>query len=154
MLDNDTLLKSYHYLLATMMVVMLLVVYQVFFVHRPVCKTVQRLLGEGMTPPRYNNWEHSGLTDRGPPGVSGFDLSGGGEGFLSSYEPPVFRPMGNVDDVMSTRGRAGYKVVDGKLYDDAGNAVTESLTNWKQNEGMGNRDHTSRTISDLEANPY
>lgn len=127
-MDNNSILNGFQYTFAIMLVLLVLVFWQVYFVHRPKitklqlehesglsCSTTEGMrgasdvYGQGL---RYQTEQSGPLAN--PGFVKGF--AGVGQhksGFLGGSEPPVFYDIGNIQAARAMRSKTGYTYSSG-----------------------------------------
>ena len=131
-MDNNSILNGFQYTFAIMLVLLVLVFWQVYFVQRPKINMLQIEHESGLSC--STNEGMSGASDvygqstrflqeqSGPlatPGfVKGFELPGQQKsGFFGGSEPPVFYDIGNIQAARAMRSKRGYTYSDGEGQD-------------------------------------
>lgn len=125
-MDNTSILNGFQYTFTIMLVLLVLLFWQVYYVHRPKintlqvehesglsCSTIEGMSGAGDVfgqGIRYKQEQSDLLAN---PGYNkGF--AGVGQqksGFFGGSEPPVFYDIGNVQAARSMRSKSGYSIV-------------------------------------------
>lgn len=131
-MDNNSILNGFQYTFAIMLVLLVLVFWQVYFVQRPKINTLQLehesglscSTTEGMSGAsdvfgmglKYQSEQSGPLANPGY--VKGF--AGVGQqksGFFGGSEPPVFYDIGNIQAARAMRSKSGYKYSAGEGQD-------------------------------------
>lgn len=127
-MDNNSIVNGFQYTIAIMLVLLVLVFWQVYFIHRPKINTLQLEHDSGISCStiegmhgasdvfgqnlRYQTEQSGPLANPGY--VKGF--AGVGQqksGFFGGSEPPVFYDIGNIQAARAMRSKSGYKYSSG-----------------------------------------
>lgn len=120
-MDNNSILNGFQYTFAIMLVLLVLVFWQVYFVHRPKINTLQLEHESGLSCSTVEGMYTSGADVR--------FLQEPSERFFGGSEPPVFYDIGNIKAARSMRSKTGYDYSTGKGQDGVvqGNAGEYSI---------------------------
>jgi hypothetical protein len=137
-MDNNSILNGFQYTFAIMLVLLVLVYWQVYFVHRPKintlqiehesglsCSTIEGMGGamdiNGRSLPYQVEVSDALLANPGyTKQIAGAENLGAGKkksAFFGGSEPPVFYDIGNVQAAVAMRSKGGYTYSAGEGQD-------------------------------------
>jgi hypothetical protein len=121
-MDNNSILNGFQYTFAIMLVLLVLVFWRVYFVHRPKINELQLEHESGLStieamrgPPDNHGYHNRYLQQQSDflatPGYNkGFaGIKQQRSGFFGGSEPPVFYDIGNIQADRAMRSKRGYK---------------------------------------------
>jgi len=131
-MDNNSILNGFQYTFAIMLVLLVLVYWQVYFVHRPKintlqiehesglsCSTVEGMGGSSDVFNQALRYQQEQTDTLAMPGYTKI-IAGAGQqksGFFGGSEPPVFYDIGNVQAAVAMRSKGGYTYSAGEGQD-------------------------------------